>query len=461
MKIVIIGCSFGGMSCALRAREEYPDAEIVIYDKQEKISFIGASIVAYLRGKEDALHQNNFMTIEDLFKHGIEVRNSTNVLKIDMKNKKLSFRQDLSHEIEEDDYDKLVLAMGSYPILPTAEDMLVSEKVYFLKFLEDGLELANLANKAKHVVVVGGGIMGVELSRIYHQKGLEVTLLHANEHILDKYLDDEIAEIYEQELREEGIDLSLGTLAVNIEPQGDEVKIFTDGFREITADAVIYTIGFRPNTFLVNGQLELGQSGAIKVNKYMQTSVPDVFAVGDCATTYLNLLDKEVYLPHTSDALRTGVAAAMNLEKLHYEMNPSQGTFFVPISGKSIALTGLTLKTALAAGFKAERVQVDQKLLDGSYAFSAWLVYEAETHRILGFQGKGISEDITSTVSSYANLYSLAIEQKLTVEQMELTDFYFEYGFANPLSIYQNFAAKVRAQEREKRVKWTPASDIK
>lgn len=451
MKIVIIGSSHAGLTCAIRAREEYPEAEIVIFEKQKEIAFVSQVIPFYLLGDKGVLDHHNYTSVENLRAQGFVVHNETTVVKIDVNTKEVFYRSPNLTEMQSENYDKLVLATGSYPVLPPI-DSHESERIYTIKFMKDGEKLKKLLDTAKRVVIIGGGIIGVDLARIYNNHGVKVTLIQAHNRILNRYIDEEVSRSYEAVLEAEGIDVQLDTIAIDIRDQGDETVVYTDSNQHFAADGVIFTAGFRPNSYLLRNQAALGDLGAVKVDEYMQTSAADVFAVGDCATTYLNLTKQDVYLPHASDALRTGSIAAVNLTGEKQKIAASNGTFFIPISGMSLAVTGLTLETALANGYDAELVRIDKAYLSGEAGgISCWLTYEKGTHKILGLQAKGTMAGVTSSVAAYADLYSLAIQQEMTVEEIEFTDFYFRYGFSDPKSINQIFAAAIRKREREEK----------
>jgi NADPH-dependent 2,4-dienoyl-CoA reductase/sulfur reductase-like enzyme len=221
-----------------------------------------------------------------------------------------------------------------------------------------------------------------------------------------------------------------------------------------SGDGIIYATGFRPNSFLVGDAAELGDKGAIVVDDYMRTSIPDVFAVGDCSTTNLTNVARPVYVPHASDAFRQGEIAAINLTGPRQRINPSQGTYNLNIGSRTMCISGITRKRAIEEGFDAEIASYRNEFLDiddllpsddndEDPYYKVWLVYERGTHKILGFELRGTATDL----SPYADLMSLAIERGLTVEDLEFVDFYFKQGYANPRSFSKYLAAVVRQQD--------------
>jgi NADPH-dependent 2,4-dienoyl-CoA reductase/sulfur reductase-like enzyme len=194
---------------------------------------------------------------------------------------------------------------------------------------------------------------------------------------------------------------------------------------------------------LLASQVKVGDKGAIVVDAYQRTSVPDVFAVGDCATTIVTDRAEPVYLPHASDALRQGEIAAINLCEPKRAINPSQATFNLNIGERTLCVTGLTLRRALREGLNAGQVEYRNEYVSTEKYYQIWLTYEKGSHRVLGLQMLGNAPDI----APYADIISLAIEQKLTIEDLEFTDFYFKHGYRNPNTFTKIFADLIRAED--------------
>ncbi|MCL2114030.1 MAG: FAD-dependent oxidoreductase [Streptococcaceae bacterium] len=449
MKVIIIGGSHAGIACARRTREEFPDAQVIIYEKQEQISFVSQSIPIYLMGKDDLLKNGGYATVESLNDEGIIVKTQTIIRKIDTAKKQIFFTQNKSNEVHSTSYDKLVLAVGSYPVLPNFSGS-YRDKVYTVKNIADAKNIARLIEKAKKVVVVGAGFIGVEISQILAKRGLEVTLIQAHHYILNKYLDEVPARSIERMLEKEGVTLSLSTYPTNItEPNqpslGSAITLFTNNDKVFEADAIIYSTGFQPNTFLLKGQAELGERGAIEVDEYMQTSVPDVFAIGDCATSTVYRLKGTHYLPHAAEALRQGEIAAINLAKPVLKLRPSQNTYNMNLDERSICSVGMTKASAEQNGYKCGIVNYRNTYLNSDKYINAYMVYEKETHQILGLQIEGTSPEIPS----YSDLISLAIQYDLTAEDLEFSDFYFKHSYKNPGGIIRPLVKLIRKEDTQ------------
>lgn len=443
MKIVIVGSSHAGICAGLRALEEYPEAEITLYDKRNQVSFVSQGIISYLAGQKSVLNQSSYSSVEELKAAGLNMQMETVVEEIDTKNKRLFYRRVNSKKTKLALYDKLIFATGSYPAM-TSVPFDKKSKLYFLKSMDDAIKTDEFLKTAKNIVVIGGGMTGVEVARIAQERGIQTTLIHRNKNLLNDYLDEPASHLLESWMNAEGMRLLLNTEVTEIGFDEENTIIQTANGQKIPVDGVIFTIGFRPNSYLLNQQVELGDSGAVIVDEYMQTTCPDVFAVGDVSTTYVNLLEKSYYLPHASDAVRDGEIAAINLLAPRQKINSSQGTYHVPMNNLVMAMTGITIRQAVDAGYDADAVHLLNEHLDGHSPSNIWMIYERRTHQILGLQCIGK----TSDMAEYVNIFSLAIQQELKIEDIEFTDFYFEHGYKDPRGLNRILARLVRENER-------------
>ncbi|GAA2178659.1 FAD/NAD(P)-binding oxidoreductase [Brooklawnia cerclae] len=353
MRVVIIGGSHAGISCALRVREEYPDAEVVMYESQGSIGFIAQSIPLYLRGDKHFEKLKSYTDVPALERHGVVVRINTEIRGVDTDAKTLEVVPAGGVQFT-DRYDKLVLATGSYPSIPLAFGS-YRDSLYLVKNYEHATRIKELMESAKRIVIIGGGAIGVEVARALLHKNVPTTLLQSHATILDRYVDDEVNIDIIDSLRSAGLDVHTEALVTEFEevlgPDGRrQVMAKTSDGRAFSGDGIIYATGFRPNSFLLGGKAELGDKGAIVVDDYMRTSIPDVFAVGDCSTTNLTNVARPVYVPHASDAFRQGEIAAINLVGPRQKINPSQGTYNLNIGSRTMCISGITYKRAIEEG---------------------------------------------------------------------------------------------------------------
>lgn len=469
MRIIIVGGNHAGIAAALRIREEYPDDEVIVFEKKDEITFVSQTIPLFLMGHQDIHSQANYATPHEIIAQGVDLRIQKEVTNIDAKKKTLNFRNVLSQHEHEITYDRLIMAAGSYPNLPPTGGKL-NETLFLLKERKDAEAIEKFISEAHHAVVIGAGLVGVEIARILAQRKMKVTLIQSNARILDKYLDENAAIEVEKQLEEEGIQLLLGTRVTSYHTidkkiwSRPKIEVETSSDLTIRADGVFVSVGFRPNSFLLAGQVETGDRGAIVVDKYMYTTDDSILAIGDCSTTYMDLTKENIYNPHASDAFRQGLIAAVNIHEKKQEVAMTTGTYKFNMDGFTIANTGITLNQAIKFGYDAEEVHYQNRYLERggqlvhesivkyspiekgrkNHYSSIYLVYEKKTKKILGLQVLG-----TVDISQYVNIISLAIQKNVTVPEIEFTDFFYEHGYKNPLGFTKILASLVREKERE------------
>jgi NADPH-dependent 2,4-dienoyl-CoA reductase/sulfur reductase-like enzyme len=454
MRILIIGGSHAGIAAATRAKEEYPDAEVVMYERQNTIGFIAQSIPYYLTDNPNFRKVSSYTTIQELEAQGIVIKTLNSVTDLDLDNKTIEYFDFVKKEQGTDHFDKLILAFGSYPSLPLVQGDF-QDKLFIIKKFDDAVKIKEFMKTAQSVIVIGGGAIGTEIARIMTDAGINTILVHSSPYILNRYLDQEVSETVEEILRKDGTIIHTSSIVTEIDEEKYESEdgvtknishVTTRDGRRYTADGIIYATGFRPNTFLVADKLELGDKGAIVVDDYMQTSHPDVFAVGDCSTTNMTHVAKPSYIPHASDAIREGAIAAINLFEKKRSICKSQGTYKLNfVEGLTLAMTGLAAVQAKKEGYDAKIVKIQENYMNTDTYFDLWVVYEAGTHKILGMQCLGDAPDI----APLADMMSLAIQADMTIEDLEYADFYFKHGYKNPRSFTQIVADKIRQSERE------------
>lgn len=457
MEIRIIGGSHAAIACATRAREEFPNAKIVIYEKNKTIGFIAQSIPLYLSGNTNFLKMSSYTTASELENLSILVRTQFSVTDVDLSTKTLKVIDLVENVESEDTYDKLILAMGSYPSLPLVKGEF-RDKLFIIKNYTDAEKIKRFMKTSRSVIIIGGGAIGVEIAQLMNNAKLQTTLIHSSDFILNRYLDREVAEDVQKTLALRGIDILTKSVVVDIQEEIIEntnihegnvgkviSRVYTKDGREFVADGVIYATGFRPNSFLVADQLELGDKGAILVDDYMRTSHPDVFAVGDCSTTNVTNMKTPAYVPHVSDAIREGDVAALNLLEPKIKLNKSQGTYKLNFDEEmTLCMAGLSFEKAKNEGFDCKSVYVRNDYVSSDGYYETWMIYERGTHKILGMQSKGVAPEI----AAQADIISLAIQNNATIDDIEYIDFYYKHGFKNPKSFIKLIADKVRQQEK-------------
>lgn len=434
MKIVVVGCTHAGTATIVNLKKDYPDSEIVVYERNDNISFLSCGIALSIGGLVTETEKLFYNSPSNLSSMGIVTKMQHDVLDIDFDAKKVKVKNLINDEIYEDTYDKLVLTLGSWPIVPNFEGKDL-ENIVLCKNYNHAKVIESKTEEAENVVVIGAGYIGVELVEAFQMKGKNVTLIDTSDRIMNKYLDKEFTDIAEEEFKKKGINLVLGESVKSFEGENGKVsKVITDK-GSYKGDLVILCIGFAPNTKLIQGKLETLPNGAIIIDEYMRTSKEDVFAAGDCCVVTYNPAKDIRYIPLATNAVRMGTLIAKNIKNPTIKYMGTQGTSGIKIYEKCIASTGMTEEVAKAT----TKYNVGSVLFKDNYRPEFMptyeeamikLVYDKDSRRVLG--GQIISNlDLTQ----FMNTLSVVIQNDMTVEELAMTDFFFQPHFNKPWSL--------------------------
>lgn len=439
MKVIVIGCTHAGTAAIVNLKDLHPESEIVVYERNDNISFLSCGIALSVGGVVTETEKLFYNSPENLSSMGVTTRMKHDVLDIDFDNKTIKVKNLESNEEFEDNYDKLVLTLGSWPIVPEFEGGDLNN-ILLCKNYNHAKEIEAKTTDAKNVVVIGAGYIGVELAEAFKMKGKNVTLIDAEDRIMSKYLDKEFTDIAEMEFKEHNINLALGEKVKLFKGNEGNVSHVVTENNEYEADLVILCIGFAPSSALVKGKLETLENGAIMIDEYMRTSREDVFAAGDCCVVKFNPADDTRYIPLATNAVRMGTLVANNIVEPKLKYMGTQGTSGIKIYEKCIASTGLTEEVAKATtSLNVEAVVVTDnyrpEFMPTFEEAVLKLVFDKESRKVLG--GQIISNlDLTQ----FMNTLSVAIQNKMTVEELAMTDFFFQPHFNKPWSLL-NLAA--------------------
>ena len=441
MKIVIVGCTHAGTAAVVNLKELHPESEITIYEKNDNLSFLSCGIALNVGGVIKETKNLFYNSPENLAKMGVVTNMKHEVLNIDFENKTLKVKNLLNNEEFEDNYDKLVLTLGSWPIVPKFEggDL---DNILLCKNHDHAIEIIEKSKNAKNVVIIGAGYIGVELVEAFEMQGKNVTLIDAEERIMAKYLDKEFTDIAEKEFVDRGVNLVLGEKVSKFEGENGKVTKVVTNNGSYEGDLVVLCIGFAPNTKLVQGKLDTLPNGAIIIDEYMRTSKEDVFAAGDCCVVKYNPAHDTRYIPLATNAVRMGTLVARNIVEPTLKYMGTQGTSGIKIYEKCIASTGLTEEVAKAT----TKMNVASVELTDNYRpefmptylpATIKLVFDKDTRRIIGGQ---IISDIDLT--QFMNTLSVVIQNEMTIEELAMTDFFFQPHFNKPWSLLNTVALK-------------------
>ncbi|MFD1179546.1 FAD-dependent oxidoreductase [Paenibacillus puldeungensis] len=430
MKVAVIGCTHAGTAAIVNTAKLYPDAEITVYERNDNISFLSCGIALYVGGmvkNPEGLFYSSPQQLADL---GVKTKMLHEVISVDTNGKTLQARNLQTGEQFSDTFDKLIVTTGSWPIVPKFEGIDL-DNILLSKNYNHSNTIIEKAQNAQNIVVVGAGYIGVELVEAFQLNGKSVTLIDAESRVLSKYLDAEYTDKIERSMKEHGIKLALGEKVTKFEGQDGKVtRVITD-HGQYEADLVIMCIGFRPNTELLKGQVDMLDNGAIIVDEYMRTSKPDVYAAGDSCAIIYNPTGKHSYIPLATNAVRMGTLIARNLLAPTVKYMGTQGTSGIKIFEDNIAATGLTETAAKDAGLDAEAVFITDsyrpEFMPTHEPVMLKVVYEKNTRRILGAQIMS-KVDLTQSI----NTMSVCIQNGMKMEELAFVDFFFQPHYNKP-----------------------------
>ncbi len=400
-RIVIIGGVACGPKAAARARRRNPDAEIVIIEQGEHISYAGCGIPYYVGGSVGELAHlwttqfelerdvSYFKAIKD-----IDVRVHTKALSIDRGAKRVRVRNMQTGDETDVPYDRLVLATGATPVRPPIEGI-DGDRVFSLHVPQDGARIRELveAGEVDDAVIIGGGSIGLEAAESFFAHGVDITIVEREDQLLPKLLDPDMAAFVKRELEGNDLNVLTAETVTRIESGGN---VITDK-REIDADIVLVAVGVAPNVALAQeAGLNIGTTGAIAVNEYLETSDPSIYAGGDCVESTNRITGQKFHAPLGSTANKHGRVIGDNLTGGREAFPGVVGTAVLKSMGVNIARTGLTVSEAKAAGYEA--IATLTPSLDrahyypGGKPFMLRLVADAQTERLLGAQAVGAGE---------------------------------------------------------------------
>jgi NADPH-dependent 2,4-dienoyl-CoA reductase/sulfur reductase-like enzyme/rhodanese-related sulfurtransferase len=427
-QIIIVGGVAAGMKTAARLRRLDPQARIIVIDRGDKVSYGACSLPYYIEGLFADLDEvrrtpTGVLRDEAFFRKvkGVEVRTGVEAMAIDRGTRILRVRETATGRLEELPYDRLVLATGNRPILPPLPGMNL-KGVLPLKGMEDAAALDGLAREAQDALIVGGGLIGLEMAEALIRRGLKVKLLEMKDQVLPLALDFGLAALVHRELRRQGVDLRLAEPLRRLEGEGGRVRRAVTDQGTYPADLVLVAIGVRPEVGLARGAgLDIGPTGAIAVDSRLRTSDSDIFAAGDCAEMTDRISGRKVYVPLGSTANKQGRVAADNIAGRETEFPGILGSLIVKVFDLTVARTGLSEEEARLTGFDPETILVAGPdrvhAYPGARPIVIKLVAERAGRRLLGSQILGPGD-----VDKRIDVVATALSFGATVDQLANLD---------------------------------------
>jgi NADPH-dependent 2,4-dienoyl-CoA reductase/sulfur reductase-like enzyme/rhodanese-related sulfurtransferase len=461
MKIVIVGGVAGGATAAARLRRLSEDAEIIVIERGEYISFANCGLPYHIGGTIESREELLLETPESFLKKiNVEVRNHTEALSIDRENKKILVRDRKNIEDYNLDYDYLILSPGANPFVPPVEGF-DKEGVKTLRNVNDMDKIINYIeeNEVKNAVVAGGGFIGVEMAENLTERGIRVSLIETADQIMNT-VDFEIASIIQNHMKEHGVNLIMGNAIEKIE--GDkEFIVKLSNHKEIKTELVILSIGVRGEIKLaIEAGLKIGRKG-ITVDRHMRTSDKNIFAIGDAVEIQHLISGEKTNIPLAAPANKQARIVANNIIKNNSEeYKGSIGTSIAKVFEMAIGSTGLNEKQLQAMGIDYISSITNSKNHAGYYPGASLLTTKLlfkKDGKILGGQVVG-----KNGVDKRIDVLATAISGNMTVSDLTDIDFAYAPPFGSakdPLNVAGYVGENILNGEIET-IEWNELEDL-
>ncbi len=445
-RIVVIGGVACGPKSAARARRLDPEAQITIIERGQILSYAGCGMPYCVSGDIEDCRQLNYTPVgvprDAAFFRNVKdvvVLDRTLAQHIDRANKTVEVVHIETGEYRTIPYDKLVLATGGLPFIPPIEGIRLN-RVFRMHQPEDAFAMRDYirSGKPRRAVIIGGGLIGMEMTEALARNNLHVTLVEMLPHILPGLLDAESAAFLTKYVRSLGVDIRAGEQVAHIvgDDQGNVQKVVTAKGEELPADLVLVAVGVRPNTKLAqDAGLEVSKFGIV-VNEHLQTSDPDIYAGGDCVANRHLITGDLVFVPMGSTANKHGRVIGDNLVGGQERFPGVLGTAVLKVFDYNVGKTGLTEQQARDAGYDVVTALAPSP--DAAHYYPTHklifvkLIADGQTGRLLGIQALGAGETVKRV-----DVIATAIHFGATVEDLTRVDL----GYAPPYSTAIDIAA--------------------
>lgn len=391
MKVLIVGGVAGGATAAARLRRLNEFCEIILFERGEHISYANCGLPYYIGGVIEDSGQLILQTPESFkARFNIDVRVNSEVFSINPASKTVEVKRVDNGETYSESYDYLIISTGAYPIFPDIKGA-DSERVFTLRSIADTFRIKDFIdrNKPRRAAVIGGGYIGVEVAENLHKSGLEVTIIEKANQVIASIDCDMAAQVH-RHIEKMGVRLLLESTVHAITDDKGELRIAVDS-DEITADMAVMAVGALPDTALAKrAGLKLNQRGSIIVDRYMRTSVRDIYAVGDAVEVTDFITGQQTFIPLAGPANKQGRIAADNICGLKSEYTGTQGSSILKVFDLTVAATGINEKTAKKLGIDYDKSFTfspsHASYYPGASTMTMKVLFEKRSGKILGAQ---------------------------------------------------------------------------
>ena len=430
MKAIVLGGVAAGMSAASKLRREKPDAEIVVYERGNFLSYGACGLPYYIGGFNADPGKLIARTPQEYERMNIRAHLRHEAVALDAPGKRVEIKNHDTGDTFWNSYDVLMIAVGCDSVTPDIQGGGLPF-VFYLKTMEDGLFLERVVklDSVRDVTVIGGGYIGVEMCDALLHMGKRVTLIEAAERILTSF-EPEFSELAARELEQNGVQIRVGEHVTEISERTDHRLVQTDR-DAVRADAVLMSVGIVPATdFLRGAGLETARNGALIVDRQQRTNLPDIFAAGDCAVCWHRVAEENYFMPLGTVANKCGRIAGANMAGGHQVFEGALGTAAIKVCGLEMARTGLSEADARRKGFDFAVKMVTASDHPAYYPdpakLTVKLIYEKRSHRLLGANIAGAKGAVLR-----GDIFATAIHAELSTAELGGVDLAYAPPFAS------------------------------
>ena len=443
--LIIIGAAAAGTKAAAKARRENKEIKITLFTEDEYISYSACGIPFFIEGEFDDYKQLIEYTPEE-FEEKINTKVYTfhRILKIKPKSNTIEVGNLITGEIFEEEYTKLLITTGASPVKPAIAGI-DTKNIFTLRTINDALAIKKMAENSKTAAIIGGGYIGIEMFEAFLKLKLNTKLIEKQTQIMS-VLDLEIANNLKKMIEDNHPNSIITNESVKrfiSNDKGELEGIELESGKTIEADLAIIALGVRPNVELAQkAGIQIGETGAIKVNKHMQTNIVNIYAAGDCCEKINIITQKPLWVPLGSTANKEGRVAGLNLVGKEAEFEGVLGSAVTKFFDINIALTGLSEKYAEKQGYEVVAVTIQSKdkagYMKDAQPILIKMIADKKTKKLLGAQAIGYGD-----IDKRINIIASALTAKMTVKEYINIDITYAPPFSRAIDVTTTAAYKL------------------
>ena len=442
MKIVILGGVAAGAKAAAKSRRLLPEAQIDLYTDDTHISYSTCGLPYYIEGNFEDYRLLLVVSPEDFEKKNVHIHLKNRAMKIIPEANQVLIQDLTTQRAFLVDYDKLIIAVGARPIIPKIKNVNLPN-IFTLRKIEDGIAIKEKALSSKHATIVGGGYIGIELLEALVKQNLKVTLVEYSPYVMTTF-DEDMSKLIQEQLNSinnNRFEIMTSEIVTEFSGDIDGVKSVKTGTgKEFDTDFVVLCTGATPNVEIAkDAGIDLGVTGAIKVNERMETSIKDIYACGDCVEEHLVVSNSKIWLPLGSNANKEGRTAAINACGGDDKFYGVLGSSVTRCLDLTMSMTGLTEKKAVSLDYSPISVTVTKNdkvgYMPNVNNITLKLIADKNTGKLLGGQAVGAGD-----ADKRINALAAALLAGMTVDEFYKNDLTYAPPFSPTIDPLLNAA---------------------